>query len=96
MKFMTKYIIIWVCVAIMGISTIFILNAQKANITCVDGTFVTDKAQCPQCTQNSHCGPDKVCQDNSCFAKRCLTDEDCDTAQSACIFEKCTKSTGKI
>jgi hypothetical protein len=98
LKFMERYIIIWVCIAIIAISVIFISGLKRANITCVDGTKATQKALCPQCTIDSHCGPDKSCDNETttCHAKRCNVDEDCDTPSSACIFEKCTKSTGKI
>lgn len=95
-QFMTRYIVIWVCVAIIGVVFIFLMDAKKANIECVDGTFVTDKSACLQCTIDLHCGTNKVCRENTCVTKACLTDEDCDTAQSACIFEKCVISAGKV
>ena len=93
---MVKYVITWVCIAITVVTFILLIGAQRQTITCVDGTHVTQKSLCLQCTQDSHCGPDKVCRDNVCQAKSCLMDEDCDTQQSACIFDKCTVSTGKL
>lgn len=96
MKFMTRYIVTWVAIGVIAVTFILLTGAKQANITCVDGSQVTDKALCPQCTEDSHCGPDRVCSGNTCIAKACVTEDDCDTPQSACIFEKCTKSSGKI
>lgn len=94
-QFMTRYIIIWTCIGFIAVTAILFFDARKASIQCIDGTYATDKSLCPQCSNDSQCGADKTCQENSCYPKACISDNDC-SAKATCIFEKCTLSNGKV
>ncbi|HLP79434.1 MAG TPA: hypothetical protein VK158_02265 [Acidobacteriota bacterium] len=96
MSDMAKYMLFWFFFGAVFVSLIMYTGAQKATVVCVDGTVVHSQALCPQCTEDVHCGKDRICKENRCLAKPCLTDNDCDDLLSQCVFDKCMSSRKSI
>jgi hypothetical protein len=88
-----QYVAGWVLITVVIIVGIFYFDFEQKSVLCVDGSYAKSKQQCPQCTETAHCGNDKVCgRANTCIAKPCMTDDDCDTITSQCVYDRCMSS----
>lgn len=83
----------WVVFAISGISIIINTGATFTSITCATGEVVGNIKECPQCQEDVDCQDggelDRVCQENQCRYRTCMTVADCQDSRSICEFNKC-------
>lgn len=83
------YVAFWVVLTIGFVTYIVLANVSVRTFTCMDGTVVKEKAECPNCINNTHCKRDNICDDGACVPKSCVVDSDCDDPVNRCVYEKC-------
>lgn len=87
------YVSFWIFMSAVLVAWVIIGQNTLREYTCVDGSIVKDERECPTCTEDSHCGPDKYCDDsgvtNTCERVSCKFDSDCEGDENVCIYNEC-------
>lgn len=91
MDFVIQYMIFWGMIAAVGVTLAMITGGVPNPITCINGSVVYDESICPDCLNDSHCGPNKLCKWNECEPKECISDTDCDTRTAMCLYGYCSE-----
>jgi hypothetical protein len=88
-KVVAIYLFGWLILAALFITYIIMSGATLRTYDCIDGTVVTDKSDCPSCSEDAHCPVDQFCDDGNCTAVECLVDSDCKDINNQCIYNRC-------
>lgn len=86
---MKMYLVMWFLIAMIFIMFFVVLGVGSEPLVCVDGSIPEEGEECPQCTEDSHCGIDGQCIGRTCRARLCNFDDDCLAPRAQCIFSQC-------